>query len=96
MTIGRLDRRGFLALTGGLAATAGLAACGGSGSDDGLRLVGVADQKKALDELTKAYGKVSFNTSYAPTDQVQTSVRTQLGAGNAPDIHVVNPATAAR
>jgi raffinose/stachyose/melibiose transport system substrate-binding protein len=86
-----LNRRGFLALTGGVAATAALAACGGSGSDDGLRLVGVADQQKPLDELTKAYGKVKFNASYAPTDQVQTSVRTQLGAGNAPDIHVVYP-----
>ena len=91
MTIGKLNRRGFLALTGGVAATAALAGCGGSGSDDGLRLVGVADQQKALEELTKAYGKVSFNASYAPTDQVQTSVRTQLGAGNAPDIHVVYP-----
>jgi raffinose/stachyose/melibiose transport system substrate-binding protein len=87
----QLNRRGFLALTGGLAATAALSACGGSGSDDGLRLIGVADQQKPLDELTKAYGKVSFNTSFAPTDQVQTSVRTQLGAGNAPDIHVVYP-----
>jgi raffinose/stachyose/melibiose transport system substrate-binding protein len=91
MTIGKLNRRGFLALTGGVAATAALAGCGGSGSDDGLRLVGVADQQKPLEELTKAYGKVSFNASYAPTDQVQTSVRTQLGAGNAPDIHVVYP-----
>jgi raffinose/stachyose/melibiose transport system substrate-binding protein len=91
MTIGKLNRRGFLALTGGVAATAALTACGGSGSDDGLRLVGVADQQKPLDELTKAYGKVKFNASYAPTDQVQTSVRTQLGAGNAPDIHVVYP-----
>lgn len=91
MTIGKLNRRGFLALTGGVAATAALTACGGSGSDDGLRLVGVADQQKPLEELTKAYGKVTFNASYAPTDQVQTSVRTQLGAGNAPDIHVVYP-----
>lgn len=91
MTIPKLNRRGFLALTGGVAATAALAACGDSGSDDGLRLVGVADQQKPLDELTKAYGKVKFTTSYAPTDQVQTSVRTQLGAGNAPDIHVVYP-----
>jgi len=91
MTIGNLNRRGFLALTGGVAATAALTACGGSGSDDGLRLVGVADQQKPLDALTKAYGKVAFNASYAPTDQVQTSVRTQLGAGNAPDIHVVYP-----
>jgi raffinose/stachyose/melibiose transport system substrate-binding protein len=87
----QFNRRGFLALTGGLAATAALSACGGSGSDDGLRLVGVADQQKPLDELTKAYGKVQFNATYAPTDQVQTQVRTQLGAGNAPDIHVVYP-----
>jgi raffinose/stachyose/melibiose transport system substrate-binding protein len=91
MTIEKLSRRGFLALTGGVAATAALTACGGSGSSDGLRLVGVADQQKPLDKLTKSYDKVQFNASYAPTDQVQTSVRTQLGAGNAPDIHVVYP-----
>lgn len=91
MTIGKVSRRGFIALTGGVAATAALAACGGSGSSDTLRLVGVADQQKPLDELTKAYTKSKFTASYAPTDQVQTSVRTQLGAGNAPDIHVVYP-----
>jgi raffinose/stachyose/melibiose transport system substrate-binding protein len=92
MTIDKLSRRGFLAVTGGAAAMAALAACGDSGSGgDSLRLVGVADQQKPLDELTKAYTKVKFSTSYAPTDQVQTSVRTQLGAGNAPDIHVVYP-----
>lgn len=91
MTIDKLTRRGFLALTGGAAATAALAACGGSGSSDELRLIGVADQQKPLDALTKAYKKIGFSTSYAPTDQVQTSVRTQLGAGNAPDVHVVYP-----
>jgi raffinose/stachyose/melibiose transport system substrate-binding protein len=95
MTIDNLSRRGFLVLTGGAAAMAALTACGGSGGggggDDSLRLVGVADQQKPLDALTKAYGKVQFNASYAPTDQVQTSVRTQLGAGNAPDILVVFP-----
>jgi len=91
MTIGNVSRRGFLVLTGGVAATAALAACGGSGDGDSLRLVGVADQQKPLDELTKAYTKTKFTTSYAPTDQVQTSVRTQLGAGNAPDLHVVYP-----
>jgi raffinose/stachyose/melibiose transport system substrate-binding protein len=91
MTIDKLSRRGFLAITGGAAAMAALTACGDSGSSDSLRLVGVADQQKALDQLTKAYTKAKFTTSYAPTDQVQTSVRTQLGAGNAPDIHVVYP-----
>ncbi|MFD0687851.1 ABC transporter substrate-binding protein [Actinomadura fibrosa] len=92
-----LSRRGFLRLSGGAAAAAALpavlAACGGSsgGSGGTLRLVGVADQQKPLDLLTKAYTQAKFSTSYAPTDQVQTSVRTQLGAGNAPDLHVVYP-----
>ncbi|WP_433479310.1 extracellular solute-binding protein [Spirillospora sp. CA-142024] len=91
-----LSRRGFLRLSGGVAAAAALpaalAACGGSSGGSGtLRLVGVADQQKPLDLLTKAYTKAKFSTSFAPTDQVQTSVRTQLGAGNAPDVHVVYP-----
>ncbi|MDL4774407.1 MULTISPECIES: ABC transporter substrate-binding protein [Thermomonosporaceae] len=92
-----LSRRGFLRASGmaagAIALPGALAACGGSsgGSGGTLRLVGVADQQKPLDLLTKAYTKSKFNASYAPTDQVQTSVRTQLGAGNAPDVHVVFP-----
>jgi raffinose/stachyose/melibiose transport system substrate-binding protein len=93
-----LGRRGFLRVSGGAAAAVALpgvlAACGGSSGGSGggpLRLVGVADQQKPLEMLTKAYTKSKFTTSFAPTDQVQTSVRTQLGAGNAPDIHVVYP-----
>ncbi|GAA0231336.1 extracellular solute-binding protein [Actinomadura nitritigenes] len=92
-----LSRRGFLRLSGGAAAVAALpaalTACGGSsgGSGGTLRLVGVADQQKPLDLLTKAYTKAKFSTSFAPTDQVETSLRTQLGAGNAPDVHVVYP-----
>jgi raffinose/stachyose/melibiose transport system substrate-binding protein len=92
-----LSRRGFLRVSGGAAAAVGLpavlAACGGTsgGSGGTLRLVGVADQQKPLEMLTKAYTKSKFSTSFAPTDQVQTSVRTQLGAGNAPDLHVVYP-----
>jgi len=102
---GRLSRAQFLRMVGGLAVAgavpAGLAACGngksGSGSADKatLNVVGVADQKPPLDELTKAYTGsnpgVTFKTSFAPTDQVQTSIRAQLGAGNAPDVHVVYP-----
>jgi raffinose/stachyose/melibiose transport system substrate-binding protein len=75
-----------------------LAACGSgtSGSDTtSLRLIGVADEKDPLEDLTKAYTAsnpgVTFKTSYAPTDQVQTSVRAQLGGGNAPDIFVLYP-----
>jgi raffinose/stachyose/melibiose transport system substrate-binding protein len=88
------SRRGFLGLTGGVAAMGALAACGGTSGGSGggsLRLVGVADQQKPVDLLLKSYTKSKFNVSYAPTDQVQTSVRTQLGAGNAPDVHVVYP-----
>ncbi|WP_067811811.1 ABC transporter substrate-binding protein [Actinomadura kijaniata] len=90
-----LSRRGFLGLTGGVAAMGALAACGGTSGGGGgggtLRLVAVADQQKPLELLLKDYAKSRFNASYAPTDQVQTSVRTQLGAGNAPDVHVVYP-----
>ncbi|HEY8482759.1 MAG TPA: extracellular solute-binding protein [Spirillospora sp.] len=88
-----LSRRDFLALSGGVAALGALAACGGtSGSGGGtLRLVGVADQQAPLEILLKEYTRTKFNASYAPPDQVQTSVRTQLGAGNAPDVHVVYP-----
>ncbi|MEU5878578.1 extracellular solute-binding protein [Spirillospora sp. NPDC047279] len=96
-----LSRRGFLGLTGGVAAMGALAACGGTSGGGGasgggggggtLRLVAVADQQKPLELLLKQYTKSTFNASFAPTDQVQTSVRTQLGAGNAPDVHVVFP-----
>ncbi|MGP4111957.1 ABC transporter substrate-binding protein [Streptomyces sp. 4N509B] len=95
-----LRRRSFLRLSGATAAAAALpaalTACGGTsgGSGGGLRLVGVSDQQAPLDLLTEAYTKdtgTEFNTTYSPTDQVQTSLRTQLGAGNAPDLHVVFP-----
>jgi raffinose/stachyose/melibiose transport system substrate-binding protein len=95
---GGLSRAGFLRVAGGVAAglaVPGLLAACGSGSGGALKVVGVADEKVPLDLLTAAYHKahsdVSFKTSYAPTDQVQTSLRAQLGAGNAPDIHVVYP-----
>jgi raffinose/stachyose/melibiose transport system substrate-binding protein len=97
----RTTRAQFLRIIGGLAVGAAvpgaLAACGGgtSGDSDTLTLVGVADEKAPLDILTKAYADsgsgITFKTSYAPTDQVQTSVRAQLGGGNAPDVHVLYP-----
>ena len=99
---GTVSRAQFLRMVGGLAVagaipTTMLAGCGSSSGDSKgpLSLVGVADEKAPLDALTQAYSGsqsgVSFKTSYAPTDQVQTSLRAQLGAGNAPDIHVVYP-----
>ncbi|RVX38917.1 raffinose/stachyose/melibiose transport system substrate-binding protein [Nonomuraea polychroma] len=101
----RLSRGQFLRMVGGLAAAAAATACstrqettattGGGQATTELKFIGVADQKAPMDQLAAAYQKskpaVRITASYAPTDQVQTSLRTQLGAGNAPDLHVVYP-----
>lgn len=102
----KMSRAQFFRMMGGLAVAAAAAGCstqpksggttgaGGAAAVD-LKFVGVADQKAPMDELLAAYRQakagVSITASYAPTDQVQTSLRTQLGAGNAPDLHVVYP-----
>lgn len=98
----KLSRGHFFRMMGGLAVATAVTACStrqqttsASGTGVQLRFVGVADQKAPMDELVPAYKQVKPNvtlaTSFAPTDQVQTSVRTQLGAGNGPDLHVVYP-----
>ncbi|MGP3960277.1 extracellular solute-binding protein [Nonomuraea sp. 3N208] len=101
----RVSRGQFFRMMGGLAVAAAATACstkpettattGGGPAATELKFIGVADQKAPMDELLAAYQKVKptvrVTASYAPTDQVQTSVRTQLGAGNAPDLHVVYP-----
>ncbi|WP_051950863.1 extracellular solute-binding protein [Actinacidiphila yeochonensis] len=96
---GTVSRRGVLRAGGGLvAATAlptGLAACSGGGSGGTVRVVGVADEQQPITEMIAAYRRshpgTAFSTSFAPTDQVQTVVRTQLAGGNAPDVHVLYP-----
>ncbi|MGS2591696.1 extracellular solute-binding protein [Streptomyces hebeiensis] len=97
---GTVSRRGLLRIGGTAAAAAALpaalTACSGSGGGTGqVRVVGVADQQKPLEELIAAYRADHpddrFSTSFAPTDQVQTVVRTQLAGGNAPDVHVLYP-----
>lgn len=96
-----MSRGAFLRAMGGGAAALTvpgvLAACGtSSGSDGGtLEIVGVADERAPLEELTALYRKANpkrtLKATYAPVDQVQTAVRAQLGAGNAPDVHVLYP-----
>ncbi|MEU8134177.1 extracellular solute-binding protein [Streptodolium elevatio] len=94
-----VSRRGFLRIGGGVAAVAALplslTACSSSGGSGKVRVVGVADQQKPMEELLAAYKQTQsdadFSTSFAPTDQVQTVVRTQLAGGNAPDLHVLYP-----
>ena len=95
-----VSRRRLLQLMGGAAAVGTLAACGGNGggsssSGGQVKVIGAGSQeaglRKALDDYKKAHSDFDFNLSFSPTDQVQTALRTQLAAGNAPDLHVVYP-----
>ncbi|WP_433894307.1 extracellular solute-binding protein [Streptomyces sp. CA-111067] len=96
---GTVSRRGFLRVGGGVVAATGLSsvlsACSSSGKGGKVRIVGVADEQKPITDLLAVYRKshpdADFSTSFAPTDQVQTVVRTQLAGGNAPDVHVLYP-----
>lgn len=94
-----LSRRRVLQLIGGAAAAGAVASCGGGGSSGGgsgpLKVIGAGSQeaglRKALDEYKKANGSFEFNLSFSPADQLQTALRAQLAAGNAPDLHAVYP-----
>ncbi|MFG1907584.1 ABC transporter substrate-binding protein [Kribbella sp. NPDC048928] len=97
-----VSRRRLLQLIGGasVAATAGgtLVACGGGGSSSSggtLKVIGAGSQeaglRKALDGYKLAHSDFDFNLSFSPADQLQTALRAQLAAGNAPDLHAVYP-----
>ena len=95
-----VSRRRLLQLMGGAAAVGTLAACGGNGggsssSGGQLKVIGAGSQeaglRKALDEYKKAHSDFDFNLSFSPADQLQTALRAQLAAGNAPDLHAVYP-----
>jgi len=68
---------------------------GASSTPVTLKLTSITDAKGGWDPLLAAYKKVAPNVtiqaSYAPTDQLQTALRAQLGAGNAPDLFVAWP-----
>ncbi|ADB35647.1 extracellular solute-binding protein family 1 [Kribbella flavida DSM 17836] len=93
-----VSRRRVLQLLGGALAAGTLAACGdssGGGGGGGLKVIGAGSQeaglRKALDEYKLQNGSFEFNLSFSPADQLQTSLRAQLAAGNAPDLHAVYP-----
>ena len=60
-----------------------------------LTLKHITDNEPAFKKLIAEYKKVAPNVtiqpSYAPVDDLQTSLRAQLGGGNAPDLFVVWP-----
>jgi ABC-type glycerol-3-phosphate transport system substrate-binding protein len=94
-----VSRRRLLQLMGGAVAAGALAGCGGNssgGSKGGsLKVIGAGSQeaglRKALDEYKKQNSSFDFNLSFSPADQLQTALRAQLAAGNAPDMHAVYP-----
>jgi raffinose/stachyose/melibiose transport system substrate-binding protein len=87
-----------------IALAVAVAACGSGTSDDSggasggkttLTLKGITDNKATWQQLIAAYKKenpdVTIKGTYAPTDQLQTALRAQLGGGGAPDLFVVWP-----
>jgi raffinose/stachyose/melibiose transport system substrate-binding protein len=57
-----------------------------------LTLTSITDANVGWQAMIAAYKKadpnVTIKATYAPTDQLQTALRAQLGAGNAPDLFV--------
>jgi len=83
-----------------LAAACGSGTTGGSGGSSGggkstLTMKAITDNQKVWEQLIAQYKKVNpdvtIQASFAPTDQLQTALRAQLGAGGAPDMFVVWP-----
>jgi len=68
---------------------------GGGSAKTTLTLKAITDNKPAWQQMIADYKKaapdVTINASYAPIDDLQTSLRAQLGGGNAPDLYVVWP-----
>jgi raffinose/stachyose/melibiose transport system substrate-binding protein len=102
----RRAMRGAGAGVGVAAVATAVAACGtGTQQDSGggssaaggvtLTLKAITDNQPAWDKLIADYKKVApkvtIKPAYAPTDQLQTSLRAQLGGGSAPDLFVVWP-----
>ncbi|SHN00224.1 ABC transporter substrate-binding protein [Cryptosporangium aurantiacum] len=97
-----MSRKRFLA-TAVLAASVALsAACSGGtnaanegGDGDTLRVSSVATDRVGTEALIAAFKKthpnVKITTSYADTDQYQSTLRTQLASGTAPDVFFAWP-----
>jgi raffinose/stachyose/melibiose transport system substrate-binding protein len=79
---------------------ASLSACstssgGGGGGSKSLRLASVATERPGIEALIAGFKKqnpgVNITTSYSDTDQYQSTLRTQLSSGTAPDVFFTWP-----
>ena len=75
--------------------TSDTADSGSGGGKTTLTMKAITDNQKSWQQLIAQYKKanpdVTIKASFAPTDQLQTALRAQLGAGGAPDMFVVWP-----
>lgn len=72
-------------------AAQGSSSSGGDGGSTTLKITTTSDDKQvpaAVEQFQKDHPDVTIDLQTAPTDAVQTSVRTQLASGTAPDLFV--------
>ncbi|GHC83161.1 ABC transporter substrate-binding protein [Nocardiopsis terrae] len=80
-----------------LAAAAALTACSADGGDggDGLTVTANSTDRVPMDAVVAAFQEANPDTevtvTYADTDQLQSTLRTQLSSGTAPDVFTVWP-----
>lgn len=80
-----------------LAAVAALTSCSadGAGPADGLTVAANSTDRVPMDALVAAFEEANPDTevtvTYADTDQLQSTLRTQLSSGTAPDVFTVWP-----
>ncbi|MEU9638488.1 extracellular solute-binding protein [Streptomyces tendae] len=81
-------------LAGFTAACSSDAATGGGGGDS-LRVAANSTDRVPMDAVVEAFKKahpdIDVNVTYADTDQLQSTLRTQLSSGTAPDVFTVWP-----
>lgn len=67
----------------------------GSGGSGGLRVAASSTDRIPMDAVVAAFRKKNPDTkveiTYADTDQLQSTLRTQLSSGTAPDVFTVWP-----
>ncbi|MFF3500622.1 extracellular solute-binding protein [Streptomyces sp. NPDC003247] len=84
-----------LCLAAATAACSSDAATGGSGDGDTLRIAANSTDRTPMDAVVKAFEKanpdIEVDVTYADTDQLQSTLRTQLSSGTAPDVFTVWP-----
>ncbi len=82
-------------LTASLAACTGGTGTGGGSGSKSLRVASVATDRPGVEALIAGFKKqnpgVTISASYADTDQYQSTLRTQLSSGTAPDVFFTWP-----